>query len=80
MSTAEALNIARTNRLKIETDEKRGISKFKHKDRTVRYTSLKSIVKRLALLSELGYMGISFDIMRVPLSYLMIYNAMFKTI
>lgn len=80
MSTGDALNIARSNKLKIETDEKRGISKFKHKDKTVRYTSLKSIVKRLSLLSELGYMGISFDIMRVPLSYLMIYNAMFKTI
>ena len=80
MSTSEALSIARKSSLKIENDEKRGISKFKYKDRIIRFTSLESIVKRLSLLSELGYMGISFDIMRVPLSYLMIYNAMFKTV
>ena len=80
MSMGEALNIARNNKLKIETDELRGISKFKYKSKLVRYISLGSIIKRLTLLSELGYMGISFDIMRVPLSYLMIYNAMFKTI
>ena len=80
MSTSEAIAIARKNGLKIETDEKRGISKFKHQGRLVRFISLGSIIKRLSLLSEYGYMGISFDIMRVPLSYLMIYNAMFKTI
>lgn len=80
MSTSEALSIARRSGIKIDTDEKRGISKFKYNDKTVRFSSLKSIIKRLTLLSELGYMGISFDIMRVPMSYLMIYNAMFKMI
>ena len=29
--------------------------------------------------AELGYLGISFDIMRTPLSYLTMYNALFKT-
>ena len=80
MSVADALTIARNNKIKIETDAIRGVSKFKYNGRVVRFLSLSSIIKRLTLLSELGYMGISFDIMRAPLSYLMIYNAMFKTI
>ena len=80
MSTSEALSIARKNNIKINTDEKRGVSQFKYKNKIVRFSSLKSIIEKLTLLSELGYMGISFDIMRVPMSYLMIYNAMFRTI
>ena len=49
MSMGEALNIARNNKLKIETDELRGISKFKYKSKLVRYISLGSIIKRLTL-------------------------------
>ena len=43
------------------------------------FTSLKNIKSLLELTSELDYMGVCFDIMRTPLSYLMMYNSMFKT-
>jgi hypothetical protein len=32
------------------------------------------------LMSELGYMGISFDIARCPLSYLLMYDSLFKSV
>lgn len=43
------------------------------------FSSLKSIRAVLDLISELDYMGICFDIMRTPLSHILMYNAMFKT-
>ena len=44
------------------------------------YPSLRSIKAALELMSEYGYMGISFDVMRTPSVYLSMYNAMFKTV
>lgn len=44
------------------------------------YPSLSNIKAVLELLSEYGYMGMSFDVMRTPISYIMMYNAMFKTV
>ena len=43
------------------------------------YSSLEGIKSILELIGELDYMGICFDIMRTPLSHLMMYNSMFKT-
>ena len=44
------------------------------------YPSLQNIKAVLELLSEYGFMGISFDVSRTPAVYLAMYNAMFKTI
>lgn len=44
------------------------------------YPSLQNIKAVLELLSEYGFMGISFDVSRTPSVYLAMYNAMFKTI
>ena len=43
------------------------------------FNSLESIKSLLELTREFDYMGVCFDIMRTPLSHLMMYNAMFKT-
>ena len=43
------------------------------------FSSLRNIKLLLELTGELDYMGICFDIMRTPLSHLMMYSAMFKT-
>ena len=43
------------------------------------FSSLKNIKAMLDLILEFDYMGICFDIMRTPLSHLMMYNSMFKT-
>lgn len=43
------------------------------------FASLKNIKATLELINEFDYMGICFDIMRTPLSHLMMYNSMFKT-
>ncbi len=40
--------------------------------------SLENTVAKLRLVSEYGYLGISFDIMRVPLSELLIYASMYS--
>jgi len=45
----------------------------------VRLESLENLLRKLELLSELGLMGISFDIMRVPTEYLMAYSELFST-
>ena len=43
------------------------------------FASMKCIKALLDLTSEFDYMGISFDVMRTPLSHIMMYNSMFKT-
>ena len=47
---------------------------------SLRYNSLNGIKRRLDLGAELGYMGISFDIGRCPLPYLLTYDALFKSV
>ncbi len=44
---------------------------------TVSYPSLENVAARLDMLGRLGYMGVSFDIMRVPLEYLLSFYASF---
>jgi hypothetical protein len=46
----------------------------------LRYNSLNGIKRRLDLGAELGYMGISFDIGRCPLPYLLTYDSLFKSV
>ena len=42
--------------------------------------SLTGIKNRLDIIADLGYMGISFDIARCPLSYILTYDALFKSV
>ena len=56
------------------------ISFFELNGRKICFESMKNIKAKLELVAELGYMGISFDIMRVPTSTLMMYNSVFKTL
>ena len=66
--------------LEIKQDEERLISYIQDGSSTVIFESMTNLAKKLELISELGYMGISFDIMRVPISALMMYNCFFKTV
>ena len=76
----EATSIARQKRADIETNKNTLLSHFKNgKQGDCCYTSLSGIKAILELVSEFDYMGICFDIMRTPLSHLMIYDSMFKT-
>ena len=43
----------------------------------VAFESLENIKAKLDLIYELGLMGISFDIMRVPTEYLMTFHSLF---
>ena len=52
----------------------------KHKKREIVYESLENTRAKLELVSELGFMGISFDIGRVCISDLMIAAGMFDVI
>jgi len=47
---------------------------------SVKFESPENIKAKLELLGELGYMGISFDIMRCPIEHLMMYNALFSEV
>ena len=44
------------------------------------YPTLKNVKAVLELMSEYGFMGICFDVMRTPSVFLSMYNAMFKTV
>ena len=82
----EAENIAYTSGKEILCDEDTGICHFefnkyrggKREQVNVRYESLENIKAKLALAGELGYMGICFDIMRIPTEYLMLFETMFS--
>ena len=76
----EAKNAARLNHSEIIHDEKTLLSETELPKGKCYYPDLKNEKAVLELLSEYGYMGISFDVMRTPIAYLMMYNAMFKTV
>ena len=77
----DAIREARRQGAITDTDRCSMISAFKDKNRgSIRYNSLSNIVRRLYLLAELGYMGISFDIGRCPVSYLLAYDSLFKSV
>lgn len=76
----EALAYARDRGLTISKNESTLLSHFSDKRQgDYTFSSLSSLKAIFDLIFEFDYMGICFDIMRVPIRYLMMYNAMFKT-
>lgn len=77
---SDAIKRARRSRCTIEHNESTLLSHIRdRKQGEYSFSSLRNIRAILDLASELDYMGICFDIMRTPLSHIMMYNAMFKT-
>ena len=83
---SEAEDLAYTAGQEINYDEKKKISIFSYnkyragKRETVRvaFESLENLKAKLELVGELGFMGISFDIMKIPVEYLMLFESMFS--
>lgn len=76
-----ATDLARRGRATTFFDENSLISRFQDKRRgSIVYNSLSGIKKRMDIMSKLGYMGISFDIARCPLAYLVMYDSLFKSV
>lgn len=74
------LNIARKGKDSVTQNENTLLSSIcNRKQGEYIFTSLSCIKELLNLVNEFDYMGISFDIMRTPLSHLMMYSSMFKT-
>ena len=81
VEVCEAIKAARMQGAVTHTNDDGKISDFQDKKKgRVEYNSLLNIMARLEILEEMGYMGISFDIGRCPISYLMLYDAMFKSV
>ena len=79
-SADEALNFARRRGCELKTNESTLLSHFRdRKQGECRFTSMSGLRALLELVNEFDYMGICFDIMRTPLSHLMMYDSMFKT-
>ena len=86
LTTAEAERLAYDSGREILYDEEKKIRHFdynkyrggKRESVRVAYESLENIKAKLKLISELGFMGISFDIMRVPVEYLMMFVSSFS--
>ena len=75
-----ALYTARRSGAEIKLNEDTLISEFtSRRSGRCRFTSLQNIKAVLELMNEYGFMGISFDIMRTPMSMLMLYTAMYKS-
>ena len=73
-----ALEIARRGGCEIEYDKERGSCTFTHKKSgEYVFPSLYSIKAILDAVHEYGYMGLSFDLSRAPMAYLMMINALF---
>ncbi len=78
ISYDDALTMCYKRGGEITFDKETLISHFKHGSQTVRFESVKSTKAKLDAISELGFMGISFDIMRTPMSTLMMYGELYK--
>lgn len=86
ITKSEADRLARSAGTDISYNAECGICQFMYnkyvggKKETVRvaYESLENIKAKLDLAGELGFMGISFDIMNIPTEYLMLYETMFS--
>lgn len=77
----EAMRISDRKRGEITEDAERKLqtaSYGKHKKREIVYESLENTKAKLELVSELGFMGISFDIRYIPTEYLLMFSEMFK--
>ena len=80
----DAIQLAYDKKAIIHTDTSAMVCYFEFIDDTgktvkVIMPSLKNVKAKLNIVSELGFLGISFDIMRVPIPYLSMFNANFKT-
>ena len=73
----DALEAARKSRSEIKRDDGL-ISEFSVGQKRCVYPSLENIKANLDLIGELGFMGVSFDIMRSPASHFLAYNGLFK--
>ena len=81
VEVCEAIKGARMQGAVTHANDNSKISDFLDKKKgRVEYNSLSNIAARLGIIEEMGYMGISFDIGRCPISYLMLYDAMFKSV
>lgn len=77
----ELTETIRRSRGKFEYSDESGLLKFKDKKGKEGFVpSLKYIKAILDSVSEYGFMGIAFDVGRIPLPFLLLYNALFKTI
>ena len=82
----DAVKIACSSALEILNDDESKISYFYYnkyiggKRERVRasYESLDNVKAKLDMIGELGFMGIVFDIMRIPIEYLMTFSASFQ--
>lgn len=76
----DALTIARNRGCVIERNESTLLSHFcDERQGEYLFYSLRGLMELLELCYEFDYMGVCFDIMRVPLNLLMLYNTLFKT-
>lgn len=83
---SEAENLAYTSGRDINYDGEKKICTFSYnkyragKRETVRvaFESLENLKAKLELVGGLGFMGVSFDIMKVPVEYLMLFEVMFS--
>lgn len=84
----EMLKIAYKYKAEIKTDPSTLLSHFTYRrfygggreDRTVRFEPLSTTYKKLLLLSELGYNGVSVDVARAPIAQLMLLRATFAPV
>jgi len=85
MTKSEAVRLAAASGKEIEYDGALMLSGFEHakylggKRETVRtvYEPPENIKAKLELIRELGFMGISFDIMHIPVEYLLMFDELF---
>ena len=80
-TVSDAISTARQYGCKISTDKDSLISHFSSSRRgEVSFCSLENIKAILELVSEYGYMGVSFDIMRTPIQHFLMYSHLFRTV
>lgn len=80
-----ALNEAHRGRHELENDKEKKILSFDYthfkgtrgERRKMRFESVENVKAKLELVSELGYMGVSLDVSRTPVSTLMMMHSMF---
>ena len=76
----EALRIARRQGDPIRQNESTLLSHFNDKEQgECRFMSLKGLYELFKLMHEYDYMGMCFDIMKTPISFLQMYGSLFKT-
>lgn len=77
---SDALSRARRNGCEITHNESTLLSHYRdRKQGEVVFPSMQSIKEIFEIINEFDYMGICFDIMRVPMYQILMYNALFKT-